>query len=175
VLPKFTSRTLHHGPAGSGLATHEQGDPDDSLIADNRDSAEAPFSITYRSETIAVVGKVNMTQRVAWFVQYLAEWHVDQLTIRQPALPIRSEQGCQQVIVFGVISSSGQTLLRKMGLLIAMYGNAQTSCWEHVNFAIIDEIWPIKAGLQCSAEEVAAHRVPPYRPAGCGSKVDDAP
>jgi hypothetical protein len=134
-------------------------------------SAEAPFSITYRSETIAVVGKVDMTQRVAWFVQHLAERHVDQLKIRQPALPISSGQGCQQVIVFGVISRSGQTLLRKkMGLLIDMYGNAQTLCWEHVSFAIIDEIWPIKVGLRCSAEEVAAHRVPPYRPAGCDWK-----
>ena len=64
-------------------------------------SAEAPFSITYSSETMAVVGKVHMAERAARLVQHLAERQLHRLELRLPALPIGGGQRREQLVFVG--------------------------------------------------------------------------
>ena len=64
-------------------------------------SADAPFSITYSSDTMEVVGKVHVAQRRARLVQHLAERHVDALELGEPALPLAVGQRASSWFLLG--------------------------------------------------------------------------
>ena len=73
-------------------------------------SADAPFSMTYSSDTMRRGRKVDVGLRAAGLVEHLAERQVDQLELGQPARQLGLRQRRQQLIALGVAADRHRTL-----------------------------------------------------------------
>jgi len=83
---------LHHRTTGRGLPTHEERNPDDALVPDDRDFCRRAIFQHVQQRRDGCGRKVHVRHCDAGLVQDFAERHVDRFKGWQPALPIGDGQ-----------------------------------------------------------------------------------
>ena len=102
--PVAVAGALHDRAAGRGFAAHEQGNTDDSLVADDGDFGRSAIRHDVEQGNDGGGGKIDVAHLAAGLIKRLGERHRDQFQIGQDASVLVRRQGGKKVVLAGIMS-----------------------------------------------------------------------
>ena len=102
LQPVGVTGALHNGPAGRGLAAHEEGDADDSLVTDHGDFGRCAVLHDVEQGHDRGGGEIDVAHPNAGLVKHLTERHRDPFQMREEACVFVRRQGGEKMILAGV-------------------------------------------------------------------------